>query len=631
MVKILEQGCLRLSFLPIGHQDHTGSYHILGHEVCIQGPAPSAPRTPQALLHLARKQDVLEATLKQGGLAIAQHFNKARGKQPHLRLFMRLDVSQASRIRLDAATLLDPLLGAGIPKDCLVAHLTAGPWSCDAQELLEQVAQDCRQQGHGVALAMDELGMTYDDALQLWQRQRPGFIILSPFTTQHLTGEDEDQQTASAFVRRSCGLAQSMGSMVLAEGMNSAALLTAARQLGVSLFQGAEMGSASHRPRKAITPAAATTRPPAEAANEAIAGIQDTIAGILEEAPCIAPSARMSEAEEIFLRKNPGLRSLPVVDPDTEKPMGIIRRSQFLEIMGTNYGRDLYGKKKVSHFYDSKPKIFELNATLEEVGQEVNASEDEDEALGQDFILTHDGKYAGIGRASKLLTKIINLQVNKVRYMNPLTGLPGNVPIQETLRKLLETRRDFAVCYFDLDNFKAFNDVYGYTSGDRAILLLARLLRAHADPRTDFIGHIGGDDFIAFYCKQDWEQRVRSTMDQFVAEARELYSDEDRMRGFIRATDRQGNPATFALLSVSVAAVLPDPRVSWTTDDISRLAAEAKHDAKRIQGASLAIHPRTTPYPERRQDRASIQQEGDPAATDSNYEETGASTGIASA
>ena len=624
MVRILEQQCLRPSFLPIGYQDQAGSCHLLGHEVCIHGPAPSALRTPQALLGLAKQHGVLEATLKQGSLTIAQHFNKARGKQPHLRLFVRLDASQTSRSLQEAAVLLDHFVKAGVPHGCLVLHLTAGLEACCALQLLEQAAQDYRQLGQGVTLAMDELGMTYDDALLLWQRQQPEFIVLSPYTTQHLAGDGEDQQTASAFVRRSCSLAQGMGSMVMAEGMNNAPLLAAARHLGVNLFMGAEVGTSSPRPQKAIALAAAKS--PAETANEAIVGIQDTIASILEEAPYLKPATRMSEAGEIFL-KDPGLRSLPVVDPETKKPVGIIRRNAFLEIMGTHYGRDLYGKKKVSHFADQDPMIFELTATLEEVGQKLIESKE----LEADFLMTDQGRYKGIGRAHGLLEKIINLRINKVRYMNPLTGLPGNVPIQETLRQLLEAKQPFAVCYFDLDNFKAFNDVYGYTSGDRAILLLARLLRTGADPRTDFIGHIGGDDFIAFYCKQDWEQRVRSTMHQFVAEARELYSDEDKARGFIRATDRQGKPATFALLSVSVAAVLPDPAAHWTTDDIARLAAEAKHDAKKIQGASLAIHPRTTPYPERRQDRTSAQQDSETTATSSGTEEADTSQEAASA
>jgi diguanylate cyclase (GGDEF)-like protein len=547
-------------------------------------------------MRMAREQGVLEAALSRAGQAIAKHFLEARVAKPHLRLFVRFDVAWVASGLLHPSTVIDDLVGAGIAPESLVIHLGVAAEAYGIQALLEQSAGDFRRLGGGVALAMDELGMTYDEALAAWQRQHPEFIVLSTFTTQHLAGEGEDQQTASAFVRRACGLARHSSSLVLAEGVDNARLFTALVDLDVTLFQGAEVGVASSRPLRTI--ALTSLRPPGEAANDAIACIQDTIASILEEVPCITPSTRMSEAGDIFHRE-PGLRSLPVVDPETHRPVGIIRRNQFLEIMGTHYGRDLYGRKKVSHFLDPHPNIFELNATLEEVGQVLIASQE----LEADFIMTDQGRYAGIGRANGLLEKIINLRVNKVRYMNPLTGLPGNVPIQETLRKLLEAKRPFAVCYFDLDNFKAFNDVYGYTSGDRAILLLARLLRTHADPRTDFIGHIGGDDFIAFYCQDDWERRVRLTMDQFVAEARELYSEQDRQRGYIEATDRQGNPATFALLSVSVAAVLPDPRASWTTDDVARLAAEAKHDAKKIPGASLVIHERTTPHPERRQDR----------------------------
>lgn len=599
LFRILERGGLRLFFQPICARQQDNSYTIFGHEVRMQGPAPCALRTPQGLLHMAREYGMLDTIFRQGSLTVVRRFLKTWMRQSRLRLFLCLDVGGASPGKMDIASLLDPLLEAGLSQGRLVIHLSAGAETYGVAGCLEELAQGVRQVADGVALALDELGMTYDEALRLWQRHRPEYVILSPYTTCHLAGEGEDHQTASAFVRRATAVAHHDKGMVLAQGADSALLLAAMGKLGVDLFQGSAVGMAANRPPMSMMTAPA--RLPADAASDITTSIQDTIADILQEAPRITPSTRMSETGEVF-RKHPELRSLAVVDPETEKPVGIIRRNQFLEIMGTQYGRDLYGKKKVSHFLDPHPNVFERNATLEEVGQVLSASQD----LEVDFIMTEQGRYAGIGRAHSLLEKIINLRVNKARYMNPLSGLPGNVPVQETLRKLLGAKRPFAVCYFDLDNFKAFNDVYGYSSGDQAILLLARVLRASADPTIDFIGHIGGDDFIAFYESSDWEQRVRAVMDQFVTEARNLYSEQDRQRGFIEATDRQGNPATFALLSLSVAAVLPDPGVNWTVDDVARLAAEAKHDAKAIPGASLVIHPCNKPHPERRQERSSL-------------------------
>lgn len=600
--RLLEHGGLRLFFAPIcvrNDRNKENSYTLFGHEVSMRGPTPCALRTPQSLLVMAREYGMLDTIFREGSRAAVRRFLKTWAKQAQLRLFLYLEIGRVAPGMMDLVSLLDPMLEAGLSGDRLVIHLSAGTGSCGVAGYLEEVVVGLRQLAHGVALGLDELGMTYEEALLLWQRHRPEYIILSPYTTCHLAGEGDDHQTASAFVRRAVVLAHSGNGMVLAQGADNVMLLSAMAKLGVNLFQGSAVGVAADHPPLSIMMTSA--RPSADGSNDGMTSFQDTIADILQETPPITPSTRMNEVGEVF-RQHPEVRSLAVVDPETEKPVGIIRRNQFLEIMGTQYGRDLYGKKKVSHFLDPHPNVFELSATLEEVGQVLTASQD----LEVDFIMTEQGRYAGIGRAHSLLEKIINLRVNKARYMNPLSGLPGNVPVQETLRQLLAAKRPIAVCYIDLDNFKAFNDVYGYSSGDQAILLLARVLRASADPTLDFIGHIGGDDFIAFYQSKDWQRRIRVVMDQFVAEARNLYSEEDRQRGYIEATDRQGNPACFPLLSLSVAVVLPDPAVNWTVDDIARLAAEAKHDAKAIPGASLVIHPSRKPYPERRQERSSL-------------------------
>jgi len=113
-----------------------------------------------------------------------------------------------------------------------------------------------------------------------------------------------------------------------------------------------------------------------------------------------------------------------------------------------------------------------------------------------DFItVTNNGKYYGIVTVKELLEKTMEIEVNVAKHMNPLTELPGNVLIEQRLQLCIETPDGYGVLYIDLDNFKPYNDVYGFEKGDQVLTHLADLLRGIVSP-TDFIGHIGGDDFI---------------------------------------------------------------------------------------------------------------------------------------
>src|SRR5690606_20413911 len=115
-----------------------------------------------------------------------------------------------------------------------------------------------------------------------------------------------------------------------------------------------------------------------------------------------------------------------------------------------------------------------------------------DRPLSQDFIITRDGRFYGIGKTSTLLRRITEQQIRNARYANPLTLLPGNVPIHELLEELLARDEPFHVAYCDLDHFKPYNDCYGYSRGDEVIVYLAQIIQGEVDAQLDFVGHIGG-------------------------------------------------------------------------------------------------------------------------------------------
>lgn len=164
---------------------------------------------------------------------------------------------------------------------------------------------------------------------------------------------------------------------------------------------------------------------------------------------------------------------------------------------------------------------------------------------------------------------------------NPLTGLPGNMLLKAELQRLLDQQRHFCLLYIDLDNFKAFNDVYGFARGDQAIHTLANVLTSTAD-EADFVGHIGGDDFAIIHHGSAIEQLCQRLIQAFDQQIRHLYEPDDLERGSIESYDRHGVVRSFSLLSISIAVISTAWRDFTTVDEMSKIAAELKRAAKAI-------------------------------------------------
>ncbi|MBP7694447.1 MAG: response regulator [Anaerolineales bacterium] len=176
--------------------------------------------------------------------------------------------------------------------------------------------------------------------------------------------------------------------------------------------------------------------------------------------------------------------------------------------------------------------------------------------------------------------------------LNPLTGLAGNLIIEREIRRVTEAAGSpFAVLYIDLNNFKSYNDVYGFPAGDEAIRLLAGLIStaaAEAGDPGDLVGHVGGDDFVVITTPPNAELIAQRIITDFDRQAPELYTPADRHRGYLTAKDRQGMLRKFPLLSVVIAIVHNELRPITSHWEVGELGAELKHFAK-ARGGSLYL------------------------------------------
>jgi DNA-binding response OmpR family regulator len=186
---------------------------------------------------------------------------------------------------------------------------------------------------------------------------------------------------------------------------------------------------------------------------------------------------------------------------------------------------------------------------------------------------------------------------------NPLTGLPGNMQIDQVLRAHLKGEGHFAVCYADLNNFKSYNDRYGFTAGDRILNftaeLLAEAIREVGDPETDFVGHVGGDDFVLVTAPERVEPICRIVINRFDKEVGVFYSEDDLARGGFEAKDRQGRSLFVQLVALSLAVVTVQHGEFDHPAQISQTAADIKQFLKRqgATGSRYLVNRRGEPRP----------------------------------
>ena len=181
------------------------------------------------------------------------------------------------------------------------------------------------------------------------------------------------------------------------------------------------------------------------------------------------------------------------------------------------------------------------------------------------------------------------------RRVSPLTGLPGNVQIQAEIKKRLLKKESFAIFYFDLDNFKAYNDVYGFVKGDEIIKFTAKTISKiihNINCENTFIGHIGGDDFIAIVSNADYEKICQDIILEFDTNITKYFTETDINRGYIEVANRKGIIEDFPLITISIGVVEVDKDRFKNTLEIGEIGAGVKHLAKTTLGSTYVINRR---------------------------------------
>lgn len=556
---------------------------IIGYEGLIRGPSDSPLHSPLNLFKVAWANNLTVKVEHLCRRVVLERFAELGlpGK-----LF--LNVSPECLLQRDAkhGETLDFIHEIGINPEHVIIELTESQPTYD-YDLLREAVVHYREMGFRIAI--DDLGEGFS-SLRLWSELRPEYVKIDMHFVQGINRDPVKLQ----FVRSIQEIAEKSGTIVIAEGIETQAELLLIRDLGVACGQG------YHIARPHSTPATALSAEVAKALTRNGVAVYPqengfgqnmvTVQKLLRCVPTVTSDVLNNEVYDIFLNA-PELQIIPVVDHG--KPRGLINRFNMIDRFARPYQRELYGKKSCSFFMDANPLLTEKNASLQELSHII--VEADPHHLVNGFIIMDQGQYLGMGTGHDLMREITQMQITAARYANPLTQLPGNVPINEHIDRLLQSDTQFCACYCDLDCFKPFNDVYGYRKGDDVIQMAGKILSDHCDPDRDFIGHIGGDDFMVLFQSENWEQRCRAMLAAFEAAIQYYYSIEDRDRGGYIGEDRQGRKVFHALISLSLGVVKVGPGQYYSHHQIATAAADAKKQSKKIHGNSLFIDRRSNP------------------------------------
>jgi diguanylate cyclase (GGDEF)-like protein len=420
-------------------------------------------------------------------------------------------------------------------------------------------------------IALDDVGSCYS-GLNLICDIRPHYIKLDKQLVRGLHNDG----TKRAMVKSMTELADSLGMHVIAEGIEETEELKELIEIGVHYGQGFLLG----RPGDVIDTLeesiVSCIRRYNQQKNRLYShSVQKYSVGNIS-IPGETVSAEMPvEAVKALLDDNPLLWGVTVLEG--ERAVGIVTREKLGTHLSGRYGFSLYQKKPISLIMEKEYLAVEETAPISRVSSA--AMERSTKCLYDFIVITKEGRYQGIVTIKELLQKTMESAVAAARLQSPLTGLPGNLLIEEEIERTLQSGGDYTIVYFDLDNFKAFNDVYGFEKGDLAIKELARVLKLNTS-ENDFVGHIGGDDFTAIYRKRGCENVCRRIVKSYEERVRRYYSERDRQRGYIEAVGRNGRRERFPLLSVTAAAADSGEMQFSSVDEITKLLALRKKELK---------------------------------------------------
>lgn len=569
LLEILYQKKIQTVFQPIvSLQDGT----VHGYEALSRGPQDSILHTPDMLFKWAQKFNKL---WELEFLCRSKAFEAAFKLESEFKLFLNVNPNIMQDVKFRKGFTKEYLERFGIDPKRIIFEITESEAINHLADFIKTI-DNYKEQDYRVAI--DDAGAGYS-GLNLISDIHPNYIKLDMKLIRNI----DSDRTKQSLVQCLNEFSAHTETALIAEGIETREELLTLIEIGVQYGQGffiqkpnGILNSISKDVVEIIMEENANKRKLLD--NRVL---DDRIESICKPDQTIFPDVLVSQVHEMF-KSDETVSGFCVVED--EAPIGVITRNALYKKISGQYGYILYANKPVSNIMDRDFMQVDCQTTIDVVGK--NAMQRDYDKIYDFIVITNQNNYQGTVTVKDLMEKLIEIEFVYAKHLNPLSELPGNLMIEQQLEKALASKEKKNILYFDLDNFKAYNDLYGFENGDRVLKEFAQILKTRI-PAEHFIGHIGGDDFIAIVPKKKTEQLCINIIHAFNDAVSKFYNKEDIDKGYITSKDRKDVEEDFPFLSVSIAGVPNDH--TKTIFDLAETAAKIKKKCKKKTGSNYLL------------------------------------------
>lgn len=574
LTKILENKEITTVFQPIVNLK-TGI--IIGYEALSRGPLDSPLHLPDKLFKAAERCNKI---WELESLCRIKAIEKSSCLSKDKYLFLNVDPQIFKDEKFKKGFTKEFLAFHNMSPDSIIFEITEKTAIEDYNSF--KIALD-NYVNQGYKIAIDDTGAGYS-GLKTLAETKPHYIKIDMDLVRNIDKDSFKQAIMKTFV----SLSNATNMKLIAEGIETKEELTTLINLGVYAGQGFFI----LRPAGAFLDIPEEVKNLIHKLNRPILGknhdFQTYIGGIARRDIAFSSSTLSKDLKNFFHGKH--ITGVSIVE--NERPVGLVMKHCLDSVLATQYGLSVFSKRSISLVMDISPLIVDYFTPVSDVSD--LAMKREDEKLYDYVIVTKDSKYYGVVTIRSLLQHTTMLERNYARELNPLTGLPGNSIIENTISDILEYNYEVCLLYLDLDNFKVYNDNYGFENGDKILKYSANLIQNKVKsefPFNSFVGHIGGDDFVCMIetSYEKCQSFCSEIIGDFNKEVLEFFNEEDKSNGYIESIDRKGNKDIFNLTSISIAGLYGNLKNFKSPEEIAQTISGIKKDVKKKGGNNFII------------------------------------------
>jgi EAL domain-containing protein (putative c-di-GMP-specific phosphodiesterase class I)/GGDEF domain-containing protein/predicted transcriptional regulator len=577
---ILDQGNINMIYQPIVSLKK-GT--VIGWETLARGPEGSHFLNPGVLFPFAEEVDLLFQLEK---LCRQKAIQQLGGLGTEQKLFLNIHPHTIKDPYFVQGETLKIIENAGLEPKNIVFEITERH-SVEDYLLLNRIMDHYRNQGFLVAV--DDAGSGFS-SLQSIAELRPDYIKIDMSLVQGIHHNSLKRTLMETMI----SFAEKIGCTIIAEGIEVEDELNCLTAIGVHCGQGYLIGKPLF-PKQ--LPDELISRKLINVASQDKNKVIKHMIMIRDLAENIISVQKETKVKDIQKLLENNELSPGVVVLDQRRPVGLAMRNQLFKFLGAQYGVSLYYDKPIKSIMDNHPLIVDESSPIELVSQ-LAMNRKKSKLYDYIIIVNCEGFFYGVVSIQNLLEAMTRIHIDTARGANSLSGLPGSISIEEELNRRIHEKRAYSFIYIDLDRFKSYNDHYGFERGNSVILFTAKLLKKiliKYGNDDDFLGHIGGDDFIIITdnsCADNICKKVIRCFDRLI---KTYYDSCDRKNGFIPGHDRNCQECQYPIISISLAVISGNASEKMNMRTVSEKAAQLKSYAKSIPGSIFVRDRRADP------------------------------------